>query len=67
MSEESITITLGPGARSSKSETKGFFGGACKTALAAFSRLLGTVESSKNTAEFYQEEACQRQEQLAGK
>lgn len=64
MSEESIVITLGPGARTSTSKTSGFFGGACKTALATFSKLLGNVEKSTNTAEFYESERCEQQREL---
>ena len=66
MSDETIVITLGPGARTSTSKTSGFFGGACKVALASFSKLLGTVEKSTNTAEFYESERCEQQQQLEG-
>lgn len=66
MEYEEISITLGAGARTSKSKTSGFKGGACKLALKDFSNLLGQVESTKNTAEYYESEACNLQEQLEG-
>lgn len=62
---EEITITLGPGARNSTSKTSGFFGGACKVAMEAFSKLLGKVDTSTNTEEFYESQAC-AQEQVVG-
>ena len=58
---EEITITLGVGAKESRTETSGFKGGACKDAVRIFSKVLGDVSESKNKAEFYESEGCNRQ------
>jgi len=58
---EEITITLSAGAKESRTETAGFKGGACKDATRIFNKLLGEASESKNKAEFYESEGCNRQ------
>lgn len=60
---EVITITLGPGARTSTLETSGFKGEGCKVASEAFKAKLGQIAAEANTPEYFEATQCQHQTQ----
>lgn len=53
-----MTITIGKGGATSELKTEGFSGGECKTATKSIKAILGSVEESEDTQEFYQASAC---------
>ena len=62
---KSIEITISPKG-DTKIETKGFTGGSCRNASRNLERALGLVQSDAATAEFYQAQPVQNQQQQRG-
>lgn len=60
---ETITITLGKGARTSTLETAGFKGEACKLATDGLKATLGAINAEANTPEYFEAAHCEQQAQ----
>lgn len=53
-----ITVNIGKGGATSELKTEGFSGGACKVASQNIKAILGSVQESEDTQEFYEASAC---------